>query len=926
MLAAFFTKRPKFAFVISIVITLAGLIAIGALPIEQFPEITPPQVQVTARYPGANAQILEETVAAPLESEVNGVDDMIYMSSTMASDGTYTLTVTFAVGTDPDIATVNVQNRVALAQAKLPVEVTSQGISVKKKSSSLLLVVNLISPNGTYDSLFLANYAAINVRDALVRINGVGDAALVGREDYAMRMWLDPDRMTSLNLTVADVIAAIQRQNIQASAGQIGAPPAPSGQQFQYTLQAKGRLTEVGEFERIVVRANPDGSTVRIADIARTELGAQSYNAYGQLDGEPTAMIMVNQSPGANAVQASEDVRAELDRLSQRFPEDLTYRIDFDTTDFIVASINEMFTTLFIAVALVIFVVFVFLQDWRMTLIPAIAIPVSLIGTFAVMLAMGFSINTISLFGLILAIGIVVDDAIVVVENVQRVMQEENLEPAEATRKAMLEITGPVIATTLVLLAVFVPTAFIPGIVGRLYVQFAVTISVAVVISSVNALTLSPALCATVLRPGIGLAKRGPLHWFNLVFERIRLGYLSVVKALLRRAVIGVVLLAACFGGAYHLFQTLPTGFIPPEDQGYFMVDIQLPDGAALARTQAVLDSIEERLSQTAGVKSVLTATGYSLVSGAVASNSGMAIAVLDPWKERQDFSLTVDGLLAQLRPLFFTVPGANIIAFNPPAIPGLGTTGGFSMELQDLGGRPPQELASVLGGLLYEANQQSELRNVFSTFRANVPQIYVDLDRSKAEIQGIPVSDVFTALQTNLGSYIVNDPSGRHALSQQPGRYQPHSRAQRSGRHGADPHPRDHPRGFGPGAIAPLQPLLRGRGQRRTGTRLLDRPGDRGDRTHRRRCAAGGLRLRVDRYDLSGAPSRRTDRRRLPARHRLRLPVPGGAIRELEHADGHHSLGPDRHPGRSPGRAGSRTRRQSLHADRPYSVDRTRQ
>ncbi len=758
MFSAFFIERPKFAFVISILITLAGLLAIQALPVAQFPEITPPQVSVTARYPGANAQILQDSVAAPLESEINGVDDMLYLSSSMSSDGTYTLTVTFAVGTDPDIASVNVQNRVALAQAKLPAEVTQQGISVKKKSSSLLMVVNLISPNGTYDGLFLSNYASINLRDALVRIDGIGDASLVGREDYSMRIWLDPDRMTALGLTVTEVIAAIRAQNLQASAGQIGASPSPPGQQFQYTLVAKGRLTSTAEFGAIVVRADPGGALVRVRDIARLELGAQSYSAYAQLDGAPAAMIMVNQAPGANAVAAAAGVRSELDRLSERFPDDIAYRIDFDTTDFINASISEVIQTLFIAIALVVLVVFVFLQSWRTTLIPAIAIPVSLIGTFAAMLLMGFSINTISLFGLILAIGIVVDDAIVVVENVERLMKDEKLPPREATRKAMKEISGPVIATTLVLLAVFVPTAFIPGIVGRLYTQFAITISFAVGISSLNALTLSPALCAVLLKPGSELSRRGPLALFNRGFERLRGGYTGLVNGLLRRAIIALLVLAASIGGTAYLFKSLPSGFIPDEDQGYFMVDLQLPDGAALPRTQAVVDQVRETLQQAPGVKSVITATGYSLLSGAATSNSGLAIVVLQPWAERTEPALTVDGLLARLRPVLFALPSAKVIAFNPPAIPGLGTAGGFEFELQDLGGRSAQELASVLSALIYNANQAPELGNVFSTYRANVPQLFVELDRDKAEVLGVSVADVFTTLQANLGSYTVND------------------------------------------------------------------------------------------------------------------------------------------------------------------------
>jgi len=705
MFSAFFIDRPKFALVIAIVTVIAGLVALQALPIAQFPDMVPPQVQVTTSYPGANAKVVEGTVAQQIESQVNGVDGMIYMSSVSGNDGSYTLTVTFDVGTDPDINTVLVQNRVAQANAQLPDEVKRQGVKTEKRSTTLLQVVTLESPDGTYDSLFLNNYMLINVRDALNRLPGVGAANMVGKPDYSMRIWIDPDRLTSLGLTANDVIDAVRQQNIQASAGQIGAPPGLPTQQRQYNLEARGRLVKASEFEEIIVRANPDGSIIRVRDIGRTELGAESYGFIPEVNGKPTGMIMNYQSPGANALDTADAVVAEMDRLSQRFPEGIEYNIHYDTTIFVRASIQEVFETLLIAIALVILVVYIFLQDWRTTLIPSAAIPVSLIGTLAVMLALGFTLNTISLFGLILAIGIVVDDAIVVVENVQRIMNDEGLDPREATRKAMREVSGPVIATTLVLLAVFVPTAFIPGITGLLYVQFAVTISVAVVLSSVNALTLSPALCRLLLKPGAGLAKRGPLHWFNLGFERTRGGYNAIVRLLLRAAIIGVALLGAVFAGTFGLFSTLPTSFIPFEDQGYFMVEIQLPAGAALARTDTVVREVLDDVEDMPGVRVVLTGTGYSLISSANAANSGFVIVVLDPWEARTAPGLHVDDLVSQVRAKLASLPQALVMPYNVPPIPGLGVTGGLEMELQDLGGRTPQDLAAALNSFLFNAN-----------------------------------------------------------------------------------------------------------------------------------------------------------------------------------------------------------------------------
>ena len=756
-MSTFFIDRPKFAFVISIVLTLAGLIALSQLPIAEFPEISPPQVQVTASYPGANAEVVEESVAAPIEAEVNGVDNMLYMSSTSGNDGTYTLRVTFEVGTDPDIAAVEVQNRVALATPLLPEDVTRQGVSVRKQSTNLLMVVTVFSPEDSFDSIFLSNYASINIRDTIVRVNGVGEAEIFGAQDYGMRIWLSPDRLTSLNLTTGDVIQAIRAQNLQVAPGAVGAPPAPSDQQFQFTIRAEGRLSEASTFSDIVVRANPDGSFVRLSDVARIELGSQSYSAEGAYNGSEAAVMGIYQSPGANALGVAERVRAELQRLSERFPEDLAYEVTYDTTLFVSTTIDEVVTTLFVAFVLVVLVVFVFLGDWRSALIPTLAIPVSLIGTFALLLALGFTLNTISLFALILAIGLVVDDAIVVVENVQRLMADEGLSTRDATRKAMGQVTGPVIATTLVLLAVFVPTGFLPGLTGRLYQQFAVTISVAVVISSINALTLSPALCATLLKPPSGKPPVLPLRLFERGLAKTRDGYVRVTGALVRRSALAVILIGAAGGATYHFATTVPTGFIPLEDRGAFFIDASLPSGASVARTDAVVGQIETILEETAGIQDVISVTGYSLLSG-VGSNSALIIAVLEPWDDRDPETENLFVIQGSVQQRLFAIPEANIFAFIPPPIPGLGTTGGVQMELQAVGGQSPTDLASVAGAFTFAANQDPAIASAFTTFTADLPQLGLTVDRDRVHALGVALPDLFDTLQATTGSYYVND------------------------------------------------------------------------------------------------------------------------------------------------------------------------
>ncbi len=756
MFSALFISRPKLALVISLVLTIMGGIGYLVLPVAQFPDITPPVVSVSTTYTGANAETVENTVAAPIEAQVNGVDDMIYMTSTSSDNGSYSLNVTFEVGTDPDIASVNVQNRVAQAMSSLPTEVTSSGVVTQKASTNMLLLVTLTSPNGTYDSVFLSNYASINLKDALARVQGVGKADVLTNLEYAMRIWMDPDKMASLSITPGDVINAIREQNIEVSAGSIGAPPVPEGQTFQYTIKTKGRLTSAEEFGAIVIRTGDAGSIVRVRDIARVELGAEYYAASGYFQNVPATVIGIYQAPGANALAVSDRVEAELERLSRAFPTDVEYQVPFNTTDFVQQSLNDVVSTLILTFILVISVVFVFLGSWRATIIPAVAIPVSLIGTFAFLLAFGMSLNTISLFALVLAIGIVVDDAIVVVENVERIIADEGLPPAEATRKAMGQITGPVIATTLVLLAVFVPVTFMPGISGRLYSQFAVTISTAVVISSINALTLSPALCGLVLR-----ARSGPPKGILALFERfigtIRGGYVAIVRKLLILPVISLAIIAAFGFGGVTIMSNTSTGFLPLEDNGYLFVDIQLPDAATLERTEVVSERVDRQIQEIPGVASTVLINGFTLLSGTI--TNGAAIFVnLDNWDERQEEDLSADAILGKVLAIANGESAASIVAFNPPPIQGLGMSAGVEMEVQQTGGGTPQDLASAVGSYVYSANQRPEIGQAYTTFRANVPQLFVDLDREKAKTLQVSVAEIFQTMQAQLGSYYVND------------------------------------------------------------------------------------------------------------------------------------------------------------------------
>jgi HAE1 family hydrophobic/amphiphilic exporter-1 len=756
MISKIFINRPKFAFVISIVITLAGLIAMSVLPVNMYPEITPPQVQISAVYPGASAQVVEESVIRPIEKQVNGVEDMMYIESSASNNGSAVITVFFKVGTDGDIAQVNVQNRVALATSSLPPEVTRQGVSVKKKSSSMLLGINLFSDQDSINQLFLSNYATNYLTEPLGRIKGVASAEVMGEMTYSMRAWLNPERMTSLGVTVAEVQQALNEQNMIVAAGKLGASPTLPNQQFEYSIQAKGRLKTPEEFGQTIIRAQTNGNFVRLDDIAKLELGAEDYSTQARLNGKETAFLVIYQLPGSNATEVANLVKAEMEKLSERFPDGLEYVIPYDTTEFINRSMDEVKVTLFQAIALVILVVFLFLQNWRATIIPTLAIPVSLVGTFAFMILMGYSINTITLFGLVLAIGIVVDDAIIVIENVERILKEEQLPIKEAVSKAMEQVSGPIIATTLVLLAVFIPVGFMPGITGELYKQFSVTISFAVIISSINALTLSPALCTVLLSAD----KMKPISWlmpFERLINKATGSYTNTVSFLLKRLGRVGIFVVILFLSAGWLTNSVPSAFLPAEDQGYLFVDIQLPDAASSNRTQAVMDKITPIILNDPAVNDIITVGGFSLLGGP-GSNNGLAIIMLKDWEERTAPDLSLRQVVPRLMGQLWSMPDAQIMVFNPPPIPGLGNSSGFEFKLQDNEGRDPAELAQVMNGLIYAANQRPELTRVFSTYRANVPQYFLEVDRNKAKAQGVALSDIFVTLQAQLGSLYIND------------------------------------------------------------------------------------------------------------------------------------------------------------------------
>src|SRR6478735_581214 len=757
MMSAVFIDRPRLAMVVAFIITIAGALALTRIPVAQFPDIVPPQVTVAGTFPGASAEVVEASVAQPLEAQVIGVDRSLYMKSTSGNDGSYTLTVSFALGTNPDINTVNVNNRVQTALSQLPPEVQLEGLVVQKKSSALLQFIVLYSANGEQDPLFITNYAIINVLDAISRTAGVGQASLFAKLNYSMRIWFDSQRLTSLNLAPSDVIAAIRTQSVQAPVGRIGAKPIRDDQQFQLNLQTQGRLSTPEQFGNIVLRANPDGSTLRIHDVARVEIGAQNLDSESRIDGRAGVPIGIYLAPGANAVTTAKAVQATLQKLSVRFPAGLTYLVQYDSTTFVTDTIKEVMKTLVIAFGLVVLVVFLFLGSLRATVIPAIAVPVSLIGTFAVLLVMGYSANTVSLLAMVLAIGILVDDAIVVVENVERVIEENpRLSPAEATKQAMTEITAPIIAITLVLLSVFVPVAFIPGISGQLFRQFAVTISVAMLISALNALSLSPALCAIFLRHSG--PRRGPLAWVLRRIDNVRDGYAAIVRRLVRISAFSLVLVAASAAAIWVLALRTPTGFLPEEDQGAFFVNVQLPDGASVYRTREVVSRITRLLRQMPAVDKVFAINGFSIIDSVNEPNAGFIVPLLKPFKDRVGAANSAQALIDRVFAEGREVRAGNVIAFNLPPIIGLSTTGGFEYELEGLEGQEPAAMNGVMQGLIANANHDPRLARVFSTYTASNPSIYLDIDREKTQALGLGMNDVFNALQTTLGGFYVNN------------------------------------------------------------------------------------------------------------------------------------------------------------------------
>ena len=758
-MAKFFIHRPVFAIVISLIILITGGLGIFTLPIAQYPQISPPTVEVEINYPGANAETVEESVATNVEAEVNGAENMIYMSSKSSSDGRYVLTCTFKVGANLDMANVDINNRVNKATAKLPQAAINYGISVKKKSPDILLAIAVYSPDSTFDDTFLSNFTSITLVDPIARVPGVGSTSIIGQRDYAMRFWVRPDKLAKLGLTGSDLANVISEQNLVAPAGQVGQPPAKSGTQFQYTVNAKGRLTDPEEFENMIVRTLPDGSILRMKDVSRAELSGKSYTSFGRKDGVPATILIIYQLPGANAIQTVDKVRKLLEDSAKTFPPGLSYRISLDTTEFVKVAIDEVFHALRDAIILVLLVVFIFLGNIRATFIPMLAVPVSLVGTFATFVALGFSINTLTMLGVVLAVGIVVDDAIVVVEAVEHNI-EHGLKPVEATEKAMDEVSGPVVAIGLVLCAVFVPVSFMGGITGQLYRQFAITVSVSVILSVIVALTLTPALCRMMLRPRKEI--RGPLGWvvrrFNKGFNKVTAGYLGGVGFFLRRVTIGILCLAGLWFGAGRLLMKLPTGFVPNEDQGYFFNVFTLPDGASMERTDQLMRRAEADLKTIPGVGEVLTTGGLNLLTSAYTSNNASVIVMLKPWHERKSKEEQLRVILGNAKQKFAAYPEAVALVFPPPPISGLGNASGFVYELQDKVGRTPQELAAAKDKFMQLMAQRPELTGIYSGFSTSVPQIKLDIDRDKVRTLGIPINTVFQGLQIYLGGLQVND------------------------------------------------------------------------------------------------------------------------------------------------------------------------
>ena len=748
-MANFFIRRPIVAMVISIVMVLVGIIVMRGLPIAQFPDIVPPMINVTTTYVGASAIDVEQSVATPLEQQINGVENMIYMKSINGNDGTMTLQVSFDVGSDLDMSNVLTQNRVSQATAFLPGSVKNYGVTVKKSLVFPLLLITLKSPEGQYDNNFLSNYASININDRISRTQGVGDVKLFGGSDYAMRIWVKPDILGKLGLTVPDLVKAVQDQNVISPAGQIGGPPAPEGTDFTYTVKTQGRMLNEEEFGQIIVRTNPDGSQLRMKDVARIELGTLLYNQIGRNNGKPAATIAVFQLPGSNAIDVAKNLKETMNELSNNFPPGMIHEITLDTTLPIEESITEIIHTLVEAVLLVILVVFIFLQNWRATLIPLLTVPVSLISTFIVFPMLGFSINTLSLLGMVLAIGIVVDDAIVVVEAVMHHI-EHGMNPKEATIQAMKEVSGPVIAIALILAAVFVPVAFMGGITGLLYQQFAITIAISVLFSAFNALTLSPALAAMLLKPTGG--KKSPLDkfykWFNKKFDRFTGSYLSFTGILVRKVSRSMIFIGIILVLTVLLFKGVPGGFVPEEDNGYFLINVQLPDASSLQRTDIVCKKIEDILAKTKGIDNYTTVAGYSLVSGVASSNNAFFFVSMKPWEERTETEERSFETIEALNKIISSeVPEAFVAVFGPPAIQGLGTGAGFTFMLQDKSGNTPQDLAKQVNNFITEARKRPEIGRISTLFRPSVPQIYAEVNRDKVLKQGVTIADVNTTL-----------------------------------------------------------------------------------------------------------------------------------------------------------------------------------
>ena len=756
MFAKFFIDRPRFAMVISILMALAGVIAAFSLPVAQYPNVTPPQIQVSTTYRGADASTLANTVGAPLEEMVNGVEGMIYMNSTSSNNGQYQLTITFATGTDPDMALVRVQNRVSQVTPQLPSEVTAEGITVETSFSDTLGYLALLSPNGTYDELALMNYAYGNIRNTMKRVPGMGDVQVFGSK-YSIRIWLDPARVASLGLSISDVAAAIQSQNKQASIGSIGATPGSDlNSPIVYSLQTRGRLSSIKEFDNIIVRTTEQGGLVKLRDIARIELGSETYNTHASVNGAPAAMISLSQAAGSNALDVMSAAKKTMEQLSQSMPKDMKLLINYDSTTYVKATIREILTTLIITFLLVVLVCYLFLQDWRVTLVPVAAIPISLLATFAGLAAMGYSINILSLFGLVLVIGTVVDNAIVVVERVTFIMDRDKCSPEAATIQAMKDVTAPMTATTLVFLAIFVPVGFMGGITGQIYKQFAVTISFSVVFSLIVALTLSPAMCAHMLRE-VKPAERGPLKWFNTTLAKTTRGYVRGATWLARRMIVTIVLLGAVIGACWLVSVTTPTSFIPDEDQGVIFAAVQLPEGATLPRTQAVVRPMATEIGKIKGVQDVMNIEGINIMGGN-GENVASIVLPLKPWNERNSKELQLTSIVAQVRQIAAKYPQASTNVFTPPAIMGLGMASGLDMRLQSTMENNPERLAEVMKALLVELNQAPEFLYAFSSYTADTPHLYLDIDREKAELMNVQVGSIFSTLQTYFGSAYIND------------------------------------------------------------------------------------------------------------------------------------------------------------------------